>query len=254
VTADALVEAPVFTLPTCFPPTHGVPGPDGRTTYCGETCALIDGYRNLLLDVVVPERTDSGPVPVVVWIHGGGFRMGATEEVWSPWFVPMREKVLSAGLAFAAITYRFSSEALFPGVDGDRIALWGGSAGAQLALLVALTHDRPEFVEQVGVPGDDLPVAAVVDFFGPADALTMQDDDITGGRNDHERPDAPISRLVGGPPRENPDLARHAARSRTSGPTLRPCWHSTARRTTRSDRSRAGGSSLPSATPVRTPS
>jgi dipeptidyl aminopeptidase/acylaminoacyl peptidase len=84
----------------------------------------------------------------------------------------------------------------------------GGSAGAQLALLVALTHDRPEFVEQVGVPGDDLPVAAVVDFFGPADALTMQDDDITGGRNDHERPDAPISRLVGGPPRENPDLAR----------------------------------------------
>ncbi len=78
-------------------------------------------------------------------------------------------------------------------------------------MLVALTVGRSEFAEQVGVAGEDLPVAAVVDFFGPADVLAMQDDDITGGRNDHEGEDAPISRLIGGPVRSHPDRARAAS-------------------------------------------
>ena len=109
-----LEEGPAFSLPTCFPPTHPVRGEDGRTSYRAETAALIDGYRNLLVDVIVPARPDGGAVPVVVWIHGGGFRMGASEEVWSPWFHAMQEKVLAAGFAFASLTYRFSSEAIFP--------------------------------------------------------------------------------------------------------------------------------------------
>ncbi len=222
-------DAPAFALPTCFPPTHGVDGPDGRTTYRSETFAVVDGYRNLLLDVVVPASDAS--VPVVVYVHGGAFRMGATEEVWSPWFVPMRERVLAAGLAFAAITYRFSSEALFPaqlldaragirylrrfapdlGLDGDRLALWGGSAGAQLALLVALTAGTGRFPERVGVEGEDRGVAAVVDFFGAADMLTLQEDDLTGGRNDHESADSRTGRLLGGPVRDLPDRARDAS-------------------------------------------
>lgn len=58
-----------FVLPTFFPPVRGVRGPDGRTTYRGETFGVIEGHRNLLLDLVVPPSDD--PVPVVVWIHGG---------------------------------------------------------------------------------------------------------------------------------------------------------------------------------------
>ncbi|WP_456599224.1 alpha/beta hydrolase fold domain-containing protein [Blastococcus sp. SYSU DS0616] len=224
--AAAAQDAPAFTLPTCFPPTHGVPGPDGRTTYRSETFALVDGYRNLLLDVVVPAAEQ--PVPVVVFIHGGAFRMGAAEEVWSPSFVPMREKILAAGMAFASITYRFSAEAPFPaqlldvragvryvrhfaaqlGIDGDRVALWGGSAGAHLALLLAFTHDRSDFGPRVGVEGPDLPVAAVVDFFGVTDVLALQEDDTTGGRADHESADSPVGQLIGGALREHEDRAR----------------------------------------------
>ncbi|MCM0618540.1 alpha/beta hydrolase [Paenarthrobacter sp. TYUT067] len=220
-----------FTLPKCFPPSHGVTGPDGRISYRAETFAVVEGYRNLLLDVVVPATSADGPVPVVVWIHGGAFVMGASEEVWSPWFVPMREKVLAAGFAFAALSYRFSAEAAFPaqlmdaraairylrhfaadlGIDGRRLALWGGSAGAQLALLAALDGVNPVFTEQIGVEGEDAPVAAVVDFFGPSDVLSMQADDLTDGVNDHEGPDAFMSRLIRGPIREHEERARAAS-------------------------------------------
>ncbi|GAA1964368.1 alpha/beta hydrolase [Microbacterium deminutum] len=161
-TLSGLREAPAVTLPTYFPPTHGVRGQDGRVTYRGETAALIEGYRNLLVDIIVPPRDTSERVPVVVFIHGGAFIMGASEEVWSPWFHIMQEKILAARFAFASLTYRFSSEAPFPaqlvdakaglryvrhfgadlGLDSDRVALWGGSAGAHLALLVALTPGR----------------------------------------------------------------------------------------------------------------
>jgi len=213
-------EGPVFTLPTCFPPSHGIRGEDGRVTYRAETAALIDGYRNLLVDVTVPAHTDGERVPVVVWIHGGGFRMGASEEVWSPWFHTMQEKVLAAGFAFAALTYRFSAEAIFPaqlldvraglryvrhyasifGIDPARAGLWGGSAGAQLSLLLALTPGR-DFGGSVGVAGADEPVGAVVDFFGLADIIGLPDAEQDGLR----------AGLLGGPVAENLELARAAS-------------------------------------------
>lgn len=224
-------EEPAFMLPTHFPPTHGYTGPDGVTRYRAETFGIIEGYRNLLLDVFVPAVASEKPVPVVVWIHGGAFVMGATEEVWSPWFALMRDKILAAGYAFAAVSYRFSSEAQFPAqlldaraglryvrhfaedlrLDGDRVALWGGSAGGQLALLVALTAGRPEFGQPIGVPGPDTPVRAVVDFFGPTDMLSMNEDDLNGGRVDHEDPGGYMSRLIGGAVGENEDKARAAS-------------------------------------------
>lgn len=215
-------DAPAFTLPTYFPPTHGVRGGDGRVTYRAETAALIEGYRNLLVDIIVPPRDGDRSVPVVVFIHGGAFIMGATEEVWSPWFHTMQEKILAAGFAFASLTYRFSAEASFPaqlvdvkaglryvrhfaadlGLDSERVALWGGSAGAHLALLVALTPGRDLGV-QIGVDAADEPVRAVVDYFGLTDILAMPESE----RGD----DSVLSRLLGGPVADRADLARDAS-------------------------------------------
>ena len=47
----------------------------GARSYTGLTYAFVRGYRPLVLDLHVPAGAE-GPVPVVVWIHGGGFTSG----------------------------------------------------------------------------------------------------------------------------------------------------------------------------------
>jgi dipeptidyl aminopeptidase/acylaminoacyl peptidase len=48
-------------------------------------------------------------------------------------------------------------------------------------------------------------VQAVADWFGPTDFLQMNPQAGEVGRMDHDAPDSPESRLVGGPIRDNPD-------------------------------------------------
>src|SRR5262245_27814718 len=85
------------------------------------------------------------PTPLVVFIHGGGFRAGDKSNV-SPLLL---EHCLKAGISVAAINYRFSQHAPFPApmndgaravqflrskakewnLDPKRVAATGGSAG-----------------------------------------------------------------------------------------------------------------------------
>jgi acetyl esterase/lipase len=116
--------------------------------------------------------------PLVVWIHGGGWRGG--DKKGGPF-----RALLESGFAVASINYRLSGEAKWPAqlddcrsalaylrshsaqydVDAKRMGLWGGSAGGHLALMLALKGDRPEG-EHRAVGGD---LAAVCDWFGPTD-------------------------------------------------------------------------------------
>jgi acetyl esterase/lipase len=100
--------------------------------------------------------------PVVIAIHGGGWQNGGPERYryWGPWLA-------ARGYAVFSITYRLvkpgvkrwpdclhdcraavqfiRANAARYGIDPDRIAMVGDSAGAHLAALVALAGDRPEF-------------------------------------------------------------------------------------------------------------
>jgi acetyl esterase/lipase len=101
----------------------------------------------------------TGPLPAVVYIHGGGFVCGRAHhsDAWS------RRLVAEVGCVVAAVDYRKAPEAPFPapqedcyaalvwlhrnaaalGVDPGRIALEGVSAGGGLAAGVALmARDR----------------------------------------------------------------------------------------------------------------
>ncbi len=104
------------------------------------------------------------------------------------------KRVLNNGIAFAAIDYRLNSEAAFPaqiydvkaairylrahakefGIDPDRIAVAGTSAGAHLAAELATTSGNKKLE---GNEGGNLnyssSVMACVDFYGPTDLLTM---------------------------------------------------------------------------------
>ncbi len=114
--------------------------------------------RNVLdLWKAKPQSGKVGPPPVVVFFHGGGFRLGDKSSV-PGWLVV---KCLDAGISVASANYRLSDTAAFPapmldgaraiqylrfhakelGIDPRRIAASGSSAGAGIALWIGLHDD-----------------------------------------------------------------------------------------------------------------
>ena len=135
--------------------------------------------RVLRLDLFLPDKP-AGPVPLAVWVYGGGWLSGDK--------VPCHAEYLTAhGFAAASIEYRYSQEAIFPaavadchaaicwlkaragqyGIDADRIGLIGESAGGHL---VALLGTSGHYVNWSGAadPADCGRVQAVVALCGPS--------------------------------------------------------------------------------------
>ena len=133
---------------------------------------------------------------------------------------------LREGYAVASINYRLSQHAIFPaqiedskaavrwlraegpkhGIDPDRIGVWGSSAGGHLVALLGATGDTKKFDKG---PRADVSskVQAVCDFFGPTDFTLMSKFPST---MDHDSPNAPEARLIGGPVQENKEKAASA--------------------------------------------
>ncbi len=118
----------------------------------------VDDWQSIRVRIYRPEALQS-PVPAMLWIHGGGFVMGDPEIDQDSNIALVRE----AGIAVAAVNYRLAPAHPYPapfddcyaalrwlhaeaetlGVQPDRIAVGGASAGAGLAAGLALmAHDR----------------------------------------------------------------------------------------------------------------
>jgi acetyl esterase/lipase len=158
----------------------------------------------LTLDLYCPEKV-SGPLPVIVWIHGGGWRNGRKEKCPAV-------ALVQDGYAVASIDYRLSRTAPFPAqiedckaavrwlranaakynLDADRIGVWGMSAGGHLAALLGTSGGVPELEGS----GDNMQyssrVQAVCDVAGPADLSAMT--------NLGPKRMFAIEALLGGPP------------------------------------------------------
>lgn len=151
----------------------------------GIVFAEVDDHP-LRLNIVRPLDASASPRPVVIWIHGGGWREGRHTDGLEWWCCPA---MASAGFVAASIEYRLTEEARFPaqihdvkaairwarvnaarfGGDPDRIGLWGHSAGGHLAALAGLTGDRPELEGDLGPAGVSSRVQAVVPASPPTD-------------------------------------------------------------------------------------
>jgi acetyl esterase/lipase len=166
------------------------------------------------MDLRIPAGA-SGRVPVVLWIHGGGWQSGDHNGV--PGFV---QPLLSSGIAIATVDYRVSSEAIFPaqiedvkgavrflranaatfGIDPARIGCWGSSAGGHLSALLATSGGVAGCEGSTGGNLDQpSTVLAAVDYFGPTAIVQMNPDvtDPPGSALDHDAPESPESRLIG---------------------------------------------------------
>lgn len=175
-----------------LPPHEPALRPDGSRHWSGLTYAVAFGYRPLQLDLWAP--AGEGLVPLVVWVHGGGFMFG-DRRILPETFRPDQvvDAFLGAGIAVASIDYRHALEAPFPaqlldakaavrwlrrfgpglGLATERIGIVGESAGAHIAASVGLTAHRADLEPAHGVPGESSAVQAVVDWYGPADLATM---------------------------------------------------------------------------------
>jgi acetyl esterase/lipase len=198
-------------------PRHdGAKGPPG-VKVLKDLAYVSGGHERQKLDLYLPEQSTEHPLPLVVWIHGGGWEAGSKEGC------PIRSLLAGMGYAVASINYRLSRDALFPAqiedckaairwlranakkydLDADHVGVGGDSAGGHLVALLGVTGGVKELEGGEGNLDQSSRVQAVVDWYGPTDFATIG----PGLSNPH----SPVSKLIGGPPPENKEKAARAS-------------------------------------------
>ncbi|RPI61954.1 MAG: alpha/beta hydrolase, partial [Planctomycetaceae bacterium] len=160
---------------------------DGLTVIKNVEYASVDG-KPLLMDFYIPENIKDGVLPAVVWIHGGGWRVGSNTKEQYARIAQMAQK----GYIGVSVDYRLVPNAIFPAqiedckaairfvranaakyhIDPDRIGVWGSSAGGHLVSLLGTSGGVKELEGNVGKNLDQSSrVQCVVDVCGPTDLM-----------------------------------------------------------------------------------
>lgn len=132
-------------------------------------------------------RKGDAPLPVVIYVHGGGWVAGNRQHFGSFFMLGMAEDCVLVTIDYrlskmgvvggatwpehivdvkAAIVWTREHIAEYGG-DPKQIIISGGSAGGHLAALAALTPNHPDF--QPGFEDKDTSVIACIDIYGVAD-------------------------------------------------------------------------------------
>ena len=154
-----------------------------------------------LLDLYQPENDTSTSRPLIIWMHGGGFKFGNKKSRGTPLW---SKRFAQRGYVCAAVNYRLSKEKTLSdftalvnacsaamedislavsffkqhhnlyGIDTSRIILAGNSAGGMIAL--QSVYSNPTLMKQrvhpvplsnlVSAAGNPLQIAAIINFWG----------------------------------------------------------------------------------------
>ncbi len=170
-------------------------------------------------DLYLPKDNSPRPFPLIVWMHGGAWMMSNKE--WNN-----VKYLVGQGYAIASVDYRLSNEAPFPapiqdcnaalnfilahaakfGVDPDRFAVGGASAGGHLALLLGLARNERGF----GASPSIKPLA-ILDFFGPTDLTKLVDAPVKKEAADGSQIRDAVMKLLQASPEQLRDKTRMAS-------------------------------------------
>lgn len=145
---------------------------------------------NSVYDLYLPEGDHpEASLPVIFWIHGGGFTAGTKDgtEILCTMLCSEGYAVLSADYAYAP-QYKFPSVAAqigravsslsklrnaYPELDLNRVIIGGDSAGGHYCAQYAAAHSNPQYAAAIGVEKADVRLAGVVLCCAPLDIATM---------------------------------------------------------------------------------
>ena len=154
--------------------------------------AYADASPAQKLHLILPEDT-AGPAPLIIFVHGGSFSGGNSTGDAVLYTAAGALQAVERGYAVALVDYRCAPEAYFPepiydvkaairylraharqyGLDPDRFALWGESAGGLLVDLAGLTGGNPDFEDlSMGNAQATSEVQAVVSWYAITDMTT----------------------------------------------------------------------------------
>lgn len=181
------------------------------------------GHHRHTLDIYLPDNhADGAPLPLVIWVHGGGWRKGHNLKL-------MRQMdLLDQGYALASVNYRMASTDIWPAqihdvkaairylranagdynIDGKRIGLWGASAGGHLVSMTALTQGNSDMEGRIGTTGVSSDVQAVLVWYGPSDMISLRAKVAADQKPGKDLTKMPIPVLFGGMPQGREDVYR----------------------------------------------
>jgi len=178
------------------------------------------------LDLYLPKkRTSDKPLPVIVFIHGGGWKAGDRKSGMRN----VAPYVASGDFAGVSVGYRLTNEAQWPAqihdckaairwirghakefnLDAEHIGVWGSSAGGHLVSIVGTSGDVPALEGRLGSYTTlSSRVQAVVNYYGPENFITMVTQPSTVDRT---VPGYPEAVLIGGRVQDMTDAAKNAS-------------------------------------------
>jgi len=144
--------------------------------------------RSLLLDLHLPAGDSSGPRPVLVYIHGGGWVEGSKTTCPADTFAKLGYAVACVDYRLASMEAQCTADNTFPsqiadvktavrwlrmnatayGLDPSRFVAIGDSSGGHLASLLGVSHGVSALEDAEYADTSD-EVAGVVDWYGPVD-------------------------------------------------------------------------------------
>lgn len=184
-----------------------------------ENIPYVDGGTDKQrLDLYLPPDGNATRHPLLVWIHGGGWAGGSKRDCPA-------KGLLAHGFVVASVEYRFSQDAIFPaqiedcksairwlrahaaeyGIDPEKVAVWGASAGGHLVALLGTTGGSKLFDKGANLEQSSR-VQCVIDFFGPTDFLHYGENS-----ENFQQTNNLVAKLIGGPIAQHQEAAKLAS-------------------------------------------
>lgn len=172
---------------------HGIPNRKkldfkGYYSYVNNLPYVDTGNEKQTLDILTPVIQKNKKLPAIIFIHGGGWKKGSKE-----WVLRVMDPILASGdYIGVSVNYRLSGDVKWPaqlydckaairwvkanaktyGIDKDKIAIWGTSAGGHIASMLAVTAGNNNYEGNLGNHLSESSTATcVIDGYGPKDLL-----------------------------------------------------------------------------------